>query len=212
MADMKALSEFLQKGQAKQVKELVMQAIDEGMDAEKILNQGLLVGMDIIGVKFKNNEVFVPEVLIAARAMNAGMEILQPLLAAGNVKNKGTVVLGTVKGDLHDIGKNLVGMMMKGKGLTVIDLGTDVPSNRFVEEAIANKANIIACSALLTTTMREMETVVKAVQEAGLQDTIKVMIGGAPVTESFKNAIGADKYTPDAATAAVVALELCESM
>ncbi|NCC63436.1 MAG: hypothetical protein EOM15_02115 [Spirochaetia bacterium] len=139
------------------------------------------------------------------------MDILKPLLAAGNVKNRGVVVLGTVKGDLHDIGKNLVGMMMKGKGLTVIDLGTDVPPARFVEQAIANNANIIACSALLTTTMKEMASVVKAVQDAGLQDTIKVMIGGAPVTESFKSTIGADRYTADAATAAEVALQLCQS-
>jgi len=209
MADMKALSEFLQKGKAKDVKELVQQAVDAGMGAEEILDQGLLAGMNIIGVKFKNNEVFVPEVLIAARAMNAGMEILKPLLAAGNMENRGTVVIGTVKGDLHDIGKNLVGMMMKGKGLTVIDLGTDVPPARFVEEAVANNADIIACSALLTTTMKEMENVVKAVKEANLQDKIKVMVGGAPVTESFKNTIGADSYTPDAATAAEVALGLC---
>ncbi|MDD4220509.1 MAG: corrinoid protein [Sphaerochaetaceae bacterium] len=211
MADMKALSEFLQKGKAKDVKELVQQAVDAGMGAEEILDQGLLAGMNIIGEKFKNNEVFVPEVLIAARAMNAGMEILKPLLAAGNMENRGTVVIGTVKGDLHDIGKNLVGMMMKGKGLTVIDLGTDVPPARFVEEAIANKADIIACSALLTTTMKEMGNVVKAVREANLQDKVKVMIGGAPVTESFKNTVGADSYTPDAATAAEVALEICKS-
>ncbi|MDY0372101.1 MAG: corrinoid protein [Sphaerochaetaceae bacterium] len=211
MADMKALSEFLQKGKAKDVKELTQQAVDAGMGAEEILDQGLLAGMNIIGEKFKNNEVFVPEVLIAARAMNAGMEILKPLLAAGNMENRGTVVIGTVKGDLHDIGKNLVGMMMKGKGLTVIDLGTDVPPARFVEEAIANKADIIACSALLTTTMKEMGNVVKAVREANLQDKVKVMIGGAPVTESFKNTVGADSYTPDAATAAEVALEICKS-
>ncbi|MXI85269.1 corrinoid protein [Sphaerochaeta halotolerans] len=211
MADMKALSEFLQKGKAKEVKELTQQAVDEGMGPEEILDQGLLPGMNVIGVKFKNNEVFVPEVLIAARAMNAGMEILKPLLAAGNVQSRGTVVIGTVKGDLHDIGKNLVGMMMKGKGLNVIDLGTDVAPKRFVEEAVANNANIIACSALLTTTMKGMEQVVKAVKEANLQEKIKVMIGGAPVTESFKNTIGADRYTPDAATAAEVALELCQS-
>lgn len=211
MADMKALSEFLQKGKAKDVRELTQQAVDEGMGPEEILDQGLLAGMNVIGVRFKNNEIFVPEVLIAARAMNAGMEILKPLLAAANAQTRGTVVIGTVKGDLHDIGKNLVGMMMKGKGLNVIDLGTDVAPKRFVDEAIANGANIIACSALLTTTMKEMENVVKAVREAGLQDTVKVMIGGAPVTESFKNTIGADRYTPDAATAAEVALSLCQS-
>ncbi len=212
MADMNALSEFLQKGKAKDVKALTQQAVDEGMSPEEILDQGLLTGMNIIGIKFKNNEVFVPEVLIAARAMNAGMDILKPLLASGNMENRGTVVIGTVKGDLHDIGKNLVGMMMKGKGLTVIDLGTDVSPSKFVEEAIQNKANIIACSALLTTTMKEMENVVKAVKDANLQESLKVMIGGAPVTDSFRSTIGADVYTTDAATAAEVALELCKKI
>ncbi|MFA5468356.1 MAG: B12-binding domain-containing protein, partial [Sphaerochaetaceae bacterium] len=164
MADMNAISEFLQKGRAKEVRELTQQAVDEGMGAEEILDQGLLAGMNVVGIKFKNNEIFVPEVLIAARAMNAGMEVLQPLLIAGNTKTRGTVVIGTVKGDLHDIGKNLVGMMMKGKGLTVIDLGTDVAPERFVEEAVSNNADIIACSALLTTTMKEMGNVVNAVK------------------------------------------------
>ncbi|MGE0074615.1 MAG: B12-binding domain-containing protein [Sphaerochaetaceae bacterium] len=209
MADMEALSGYLQRGKAKEVRELTQQAVDDGMKPEEILDQGLLAGMNVIGLKFKNNEVFVPEVLIAARAMNAGMEILKPLLAAANMHDRGTVVIGTVKGDLHDIGKNLVGMMMKGKGLQVIDLGTDVPPKRFVEEAVAHHAQIIACSALLTTTMKEMEQVVKAVRDADLHGTVKVMIGGAPVTESFRNTIGADRYTSDAATAAEVALELC---
>jgi corrinoid protein of di/trimethylamine methyltransferase len=212
MADMKALSEFLQKGKAKDVKELTQQAVDEGMNPEDILDQGLLAGMTIIGIKFKNNEVFVPEVLIAARAMNAGMAILKPLLVADNMVSRGTVVIGTVKGDLHDIGKNLVAMMMEGKGLTVINLGTDVTPARFVEAAVEHKANIIACSALLTTTMREMENVVKAVKEANLAQSVKVMIGGAPVTESYKDKIGADAYTPDAATASEVALQLCKEI
>lgn len=213
MADMQAISEFLQKGRAKEVKELTQQALDAGVKAEDILDKGLLAGMDVIGVKFKNNEIFVPEVLIAARAMNAGMEILQPHLVAGNAQARGTVVLGTVRGDLHDIGKNLVGMMMKGKGLTVIDLGTDVAPERFVEEAISNNADIIACSALLTTTMKEMGNVVNAVREANLKDKdkVKVMIGGAPVTDSFRETIGADHYTPDAATAAEVALSICQN-
>jgi corrinoid protein of di/trimethylamine methyltransferase len=212
MADMQAISEFLQKGRAKEVKELTQQALDAGVKAEEILDKGLLSGMDVVGAKFKNNEIFVPEVLIAARAMNAGMEILQPHLAAGSAKARGTVVIGTVRGDLHDIGKNLVGMMMKGKGLTVIDLGTDVAPERFVEEAIANDANIIACSALLTTTMKEMGNVVNAVNEANLKDKVKVMIGGAPVTDSFRETIGADHYTPDAATAAEVALGICQNI
>ncbi|MFA7370362.1 MAG: corrinoid protein [Sphaerochaetaceae bacterium] len=212
MADMNAISEFLQKGRAKEVRELTQQAVDEGMGAEEILDQGLLAGMNVVGIKFKNNEIFVPEVLIAARAMNAGMEVLQPLLIAGNTKTRGTVVIGTVKGDLHDIGKNLVGMMMKGKGLTVIDLGTDVAPERFVEEAVSNNADIIACSALLTTTMKEMGNVVNAVKEASIRDKVKIMIGGAPVTDSFRETIGADHYTPDAATAAEVALGICQNI
>lgn len=209
MIDLNTLSEAMQKGKAKEVRVLVQEAIDAGVPVQQILNEGLLSGMDIVGVKFKNNEVFVPEVLIAARAMNAGMEILQPLLSESGVEAKGTVVLGTVKGDLHDIGKNLVGMMMKGKGLTVIDLGTDVQPDRFVEEAINHNADIIACSALLTTTMREMEHVVKAVEKADLKNRVKVMVGGAPVTEAFKSSIGADIYTADAASASEAALQVC---
>jgi len=211
MAEMKAISEFLQKGRAKEVKELTQSALDEGVGPQEILEQGLLDGMNIIGQKFKNNEVFVPEVLIAARAMNAGMEILKPHLISANVQDKGTVVIGTVKGDLHDIGKNLVAMMIKGKGMQVIDLGIDVPAQRFVQEAVANNAKIIACSALLTTTMKEMEQVVKAVDEAGLRGKIKVMIGGAPVTESFCKSINADRYTPDATSAAEAALAFCQA-
>lgn len=212
MVDLEALSAYLQQGKAKEVRTLTQQAVDEGMPVEEILDNGLLAGMNIIGIKFKNNEIYVPEVLIAARAMNAGMEVLKPLLTSANIQSRGTVVIGTVKGDLHDIGKNLVAMMMKGKGLTVIDLGTDVAPSRFVEQAVANNAQIIACSALLTTTMREMENVVKAVEEANLHDKIRIMVGGAPVTESFRASIGADRYSPDAATAAEVALELCKSL
>jgi corrinoid protein of di/trimethylamine methyltransferase len=209
MADMEKLSEFLQRGRAKEVKELTQLALDDGMGPQEILEQGLLAGMNVVGVKFKNNEVFVPEVLIAARAMNAGMEILKPHLITANVQDKGTVVIGTVKGDLHDIGKNLVSMMLKGKGLKVVDLGSDVSPQRFVDEAKANNAKVIACSALLTTTMREMEQVVKAVNEAGLRDKVKIMVGGAPVTDAFCKSIGADKYTPDATTAAEAALAYC---
>lgn len=206
---MEALSEFLQKGKAKDVARLTQEALDAGMKPQEILDNGLLAGMNIIGAKFKNNEVFVPEVLIAARAMNAGMEILKPLLADTGATTKGTVILGTVKGDLHDIGKNLVGMMMKGKGLEVIDLGTDVPPQRFIDEVKANNGSVIALSALLTTTMKEMGNVVKAVQDANLQDKVKVMVGGAPVTDSFKDSIGADGYAPDATSAADMALTFC---
>ncbi len=210
MSVLNDISQFLQQGKVKSVKELIQQALDEGIDAKTILEEGLLSGMGIIGGKFKNNEVYVTDVLIAARAMNAGTEMLKPLLASDGVKAKGTVVLGTVKGDLHDIGKNIVRMMMEGKGLEVIDLGVDVPAETFVSKAKEFNAQIIACSALLTTTMPEMENVVKAVQQDGLRDKVKIMIGGAPVTDSFCKHIGADVYTPDAASAADEAAKICE--
>ncbi|NLN64666.1 MAG: cobalamin-binding protein [Clostridiaceae bacterium] len=203
------ISENLQKGRAKVVKELVQKAIDEGMDANTILEEGLLHGMGIIGGKFKNNEVYVPDVLIAARAMNTGTEVLKPLMVSSGVKAKGKVILGTVKGDLHDIGKNLVRMMMEGKGLEVIDLGVDVPAEKFVEAAIENNADIIACSALLTTTMTEMKNIVEKVKASSIGDKVKIMIGGAPVTDNFRASIGADVYTADAASAAEEALAIC---
>ncbi|NLM10149.1 MAG: cobalamin-binding protein [Clostridiaceae bacterium] len=206
---LREISENLQKGRAKNVKELVQKAIDEGIEVNRILEEGLLHGMSIIGEKFKNNEVYVPDVLIAARAMNTGTELLKPLLVSSGVKAKGKVILGTVKGDLHDIGKNLVRMMMEGKGLEVIDLGVDVPAERFIEAAMENNADIIACSALLTTTMIEMETIVQKVKESPLAGKVKIMIGGAPVTDNFRATIGADIYTPDAATAAEAALKVC---
>lgn len=209
MSLMNEISEYLQQGRAKNVKELVQKAIDEKIDAETILNEGLLSGMGIIGEKFKNNEVYVPEVLIAARAMNAGVEILKPLLVSSGVKAKGKVVIGTVKGDLHDIGKNLVKMMMEGKGLEVIDLGVDVTPEKFVNAAKENSAQIIACSALLTTTMVEMKNIVKAAEESGIRNNITIMVGGAPVTDSYCKSIGADIYTPDAASASDEALKAC---
>ena len=204
------MSLLLQQGRAPKVKELVAQAIEEGIEPKRILDEGLLSGMNIIGAKFKNNEVFVPEVLIAARAMNAGIEILKPHLVSSGVEAKGVAVLGTVKGDLHDIGKNLVRMMLEGKGLQVIDLGVDVSADAFVAAAIEHKAQIICCSALLTTTMGEMKTVVEKVKEAGLDTQVKVMIGGAPVTQNYCDSIGADFYTADAASASDVALTICE--
>lgn len=206
------ISMNLQKGKAKTVKELVQQAIDEGMSAKVILEEGLLSGMNVIGVKFKNNEVYVPDVLIAARAMNAGTALLKPLLASDGVEAKGKVVIGTVKGDLHDIGKNLVRMMMEGKGLEVIDLGVDVPPEKFIDSAKETGAQIIACSALLTTTMGEMQKVIDATQTAGIRDKVKIMIGGAPVTENYCKQINADYYTPDAASAAEVAAKVCLDM
>ena len=203
------ISETLQKGRAKIVKELVQKALDEGIPAETILNEGLLPGMNVIGEKFKNNEVYVPEVLIAARAMNMGAQILKPLLVAEGVKATGKVCIGTVKGDLHDIGKNLVKMMMEGKGLEVVDLGVDVSPETFVQTAVEQNCQIICCSALLTTTMGVMADVVKAAEAAGIRDKVKIMIGGAPVTDAFCRQIGADAYTPDAASASDRAVAYC---
>ena len=203
------ISEKLQKGKAKEVKALVQQAVDEGIDPKKILEEGLLPGMSEIGEKFKNNEVFVPEVLVAARAMNMGVAIIKPLLTAEGVKANGKVCIGTVQGDLHDIGKNLVKMMMEGKGLEVVDLGTDVSAETFVNTAKEQNCQIICCSALLTTTMPVMEEVVKAAEAAGIRDQVKIMIGGAPVTPEFCQQIGADAYTPDAASAADQAVAFC---
>ena len=206
------ISELLQKGRAPKVVEAVKAALEQGVAARDILEEGLLAGMSIIGEKFKNNEVFVPEVLIAARAMNRGIAELKPHLVDGDVQARGTVVIGTVKGDLHDIGKNLVRMMMEGKGLTVHDLGTDVSADAFIAAAREHNAEIIACSALLTTTMDEMRHVVERAQEEGLRDKVRIMIGGAPITQQYCEQIGADAYTPDASTAAEVALQLCQEL
>jgi Predicted cobalamin binding protein len=200
------ISENLQMGKAKVVAELVQKALDEGLTPVQILDEGLLAGMGIIGTKFKTNEVFVPEVLVAARAMNKGAEVLKPHLAAAGVKAKGKAVIGTVLGDLHDIGKNLVKMMLEGKGIEVIDLGVDVSAEKFVAAARENDAAIICCSALLTTTMGEMKNVVDMVKASDLKDKVTVMIGGAPVTQAFCDQIGADCYTADAASAAEAAI------
>ena len=207
--DLHEISVQLQAGKAKIVKGLVQQAIDEGVPAQEILEKGLLDGMNVIGEKFKNNEVFVPEVLIAARAMNQGVALLKPLLAEAGVKASGKVCIGTVQGDLHDIGKNLVKLMLEGKGLEVIDLGTDVAPETFVQTAIDQNCQIICCSALLTTTMGVMADVVKAAASAGIRDKVKIMIGGAPVNQAFCDQIGADVYTSDAASAAEAAVALC---
>lgn len=206
------ISQNLQCGKAKVVKQLVQQAIDEGIPVQQILNEGLLDGMNVVGEKFKNNEVFVPEVLIAARAMNMGTQLLRPLMAQEGVEAIGKVCIGTVKGDLHDIGKNLVKMMMEGKGFEVVDLGTDVAPETFVQTAIDQGCQIICCSALLTTTMGTMADVVKQADAAGIRDHVKIMVGGAPVTQAFCDQIGADKYTSDAASAADAAVELCKAI
>ncbi len=207
--DLHEISVQLQAGKAKIVKGLVQQAINEGVPAQEILEKGLLDGMNVIGEKFKNNEVFVPEVLIAARAMNQGVALLKPLLAEAGVKASGKVCIGTVQGDLHDIGKNLVKLMLEGKGLEVIDLGTDVAPETFVQTAIDQNCQIICCSALLTTTMGVMADVVKAAESAGIRDKVKIMIGGAPVNQAFCDQIGADVYTSDAASVAEAAVALC---
>ena len=203
------ISENLQIGKAKVVKQLVQEAIDAGIPAQEILEKGLLAGMSVVGEKFRKNEVFVPEVMVAARAMNMGAQLLKPLLAESGAKATGRVCIGTIQGDLHDIGKNLVKMMMEGKGLEVIDLGTDVAPETYVKTAIEQNCQIICCSALLTTTMPLMADVMKAAEAAGIRDKVKIMIGGAPVTEEFRAQIGADVYTDDAASAADAAVKLC---
>lgn len=210
MGILNEISANVQIGKSKIVKELVQQAIDEGVNAEEILNDGLLAGMSVVGEKFKNGQAYVPQVLVAARAMNMGTELLKPLLTESGVKATGKVCIGTVQGDLHDIGKNLVKMMMEGKGLEVIDLGTDVPAEKFVQTAIEENCQVICCSALLTTTMSVMEDVVKAAEAAGIRDNVKIMIGGAPVNEEYRAKIGADCYTVDAASAADAAVEFCK--
>ena len=208
MDKLSEIKELMQQGRAKNVVTLVEEALDEGIEANVILNDALLAGMAIIGDKFKREEIFVPEVLVAARAMNKGVEVLKPYLQDSSNISKGTAVLGTVKGDLHDIGKNLVRIMMEGKGIDVIDLGTDISAETFIDEAKKNHADIICCSALLTTTMPEMKRVVDLVKAENLD--VKVMIGGAPVNQEFCDEIGADYYTDDAASAADVAASILE--
>lgn len=205
MSIVEEISEYLQKGRAKNVKALVQQALDENIDAKTILEEGLLSGMMIVGGKFKRNEVFVPEVLVAARAMNAGMAILEPKLVEIGNEPVGKAVVGTVKGDLHDIGKNLVVMMLKGAGFEVVDLGVDVEPETFVAKAEEVGADVIGMSALLTTTMQNMRETVELLKAKGLRDSYIVMVGGAPINESFAEEIGADYYTPDAASAAETA-------
>ena len=204
------ISENLQKGKAKIVKQLVQEAIDAGISAQEILEKGLIAGMNVVGEKFRKNEIFVPEVLVAARALNMGSALLKPLLAADGVKASGKVCIGTVQGDLHDIGKNIVKLMMEGKGLEVVDLGTDVAPETFVQAAVEQSCQVICCSALLTTTMDVMADVVKAADAAGIRPAVKIMVGGAPITQDFCNQIGADVYTSDAASAADAAVALCK--
>jgi len=208
VAALNAISEALQKGKADEVKTLVTQAIEENVDVKKVLEEGLIAGMDIIGGRFKRNEIYIPEVLIAARAMHAGMSILEPLLIKSGIKMIGKVAIGTVKGDLHDIGKNLVAMMYKGAGFDVQDLGVDVPAEKYVEAA-GDGADIVGCSALLTTTMVQMKNIIESLKEKGT--TAKIIIGGAPVTQNYCDEIGADGYAADAATAVEVGKSLIKA-
>ncbi len=193
------IQDALLKGKKEEVEKLVDQALSSGIPTGQILNEGLIAGMETLGIMFKNNEVFIPEVLVAARAMNAGLAKLEPYLVRDGIQPKGAVVIGTVKGDLHDIGKNLVAMMLRGAGYKIIDLGIDVSAEKFVAAAKDNQANIVALSALLTTTMIQMKNIVVAVRDSGLG--IPVIVGGAPLTREYADEIQAQGYAPDAASA-----------
>jgi 5-methyltetrahydrofolate--homocysteine methyltransferase len=209
MADiLQKMASSLYAGEGEEVAELVQQALDQGMSPAEILSSGLIAGMDEVGKDFKAGDLFVPEVLVAARAMSAGMGVLRPLLAASEVPSAGKYVIGTVKGDLHDIGKNLVKMMLEGAGFETIDLGTDVEPAAFVDAVREHQPEMVGMSALLTTTMVNMKTTIEALEEAGLREGIKIMVGGAPVTDAFAREIGADAYAPDAASAVDVARSL----
>ena len=206
---LKELAEAIILGQAQKAEELTHKALEEeGLEPGVVLNQGLIAGMNVVGEKFKNNEYYVPEVLIAARAMKAGLKVLRPRLAETGVKPVAKLVIGTVKGDLHDIGKNLVSMMMEGAGFEVIDLGVDAGPDKFVQAVENDAPHLIGMSALLTTTMLNMKSVIEELEKKGVRERVKVIIGGAPVTESYAQEIGADGYAPDAATAVEVAKAL----
>ncbi len=211
MADLEALGQAVINGDRDEAARLAQKAVDEGVDPEIIVNEGLIVGMNEVGRRFKANEFYVPEVLIAARAMHGGMDIVKPLLAESGIEPRGQVLIGTAQGDLHDIGKNLVAMMLEGGGYEVIDLGVDVSPDQFVEAVNEHSPNIVAMSALLTTTMPGMKDTIEALDAAGVRQQIKVMIGGAPVTQDYADEISADGYAPDAASAVDLAAELVAS-
>jgi len=206
MADLQALADALIRGDRDTTAELTQAALDEGVGPKEVLDQGLVAGMSVVGKRFKANEIYVPEVLIAARAMHAGMDVLKPKLEEAGVEPLATVVLGTVKGDLHDIGKNLVGMMLIGAGLKVVDVGTDVGADQFAESCKDEAAAVCAMSALLTTTMPQMGQIIQALKDAGVET--KTIIGGAPVTQNYADEIGADGYAPDAASAVDIVKQL----
>ena len=208
MADMQALADAIINGKAPLAKELTEAALAAGVGPAQVLNEGLVAGMEVVGTKFKNNEFYVPEVLIAARAMKNAMAVLRPVLAGAGVKPVATVAIGTVRGDLHDIGKNLVAMMLEGAGFDVKDMGVDVKPEQFVDACKSDNAKLVCLSALLTTTMPAMKDTIQALADAGLKDAVTVMIGGAPVTQNYADEIGADGYAPDAASAVDKAKEL----
>lgn len=210
MIDLNKLGDLVIAGDYGKVAELTKQAIDEGLGPEEIIKQGLIKGMDFVGARFKAGEMYVPEVMMSARAMSAGMELIKPLYTGGDMPSAGKTILGTVAGDLHDIGKNLVGMMMESAGMVVIDLGIDVSPEEFVEAAREHKPDVLAMSALLTTTMVEMKNVIELLKEQGMRDSMKVIVGGAPVSSDYAQEIGADGWAPDAASAKDLALDLVE--
>ena len=202
------LAEKLIAGKQEEVNNLAQEALDKGAAARDILDKGLLAGMDVVGKRFKAGDMFIPEVLLCARCMHGAMDILNPLLSEGDAAGVGTFLIGTVEGDLHDIGKNLVSMMLQGAGFKVIDLGTNITAQQFVEAVKEHKPDILGMSALLTTTMPQMEETIQALKEAGIRDQVKIMAGGAPVTQSFVNEIGGDAYGANAASAVEKAKEL----
>ncbi|MGM0420467.1 MAG: cobalamin B12-binding domain-containing protein [Bacillota bacterium] len=211
MADFEKISESVIEGKEEKVRELVEEAVEEGMEPKEIINQGLISGMNVVGKRFKAGDMFVPEVLLSAKSMKGGMEIVKPLLVEGEMPDAGKVVLGTVAGDLHDIGKNLVGMMMESGGLEVINLGTDVKAADFAEAVREHQPDVVGMSALLTTTMLEMRDTLEVLTEEGLRDSVKVMVGGAPVTKEFADEIGADGWAPDAASAKDLVFDFLEA-
>lgn len=205
------IAEDLIAGQIEEITKLTKEALDEGVDAEEVMQKGLFAGMDVVSKRFKNADMFIPEVLRSAKAMQSSMDVLRPILTQANVKTVGTVIMATVQGDLHDIGKNLAGMMMEGSGFKVIDMGVDQKTEDIVNSVKENKSDILGLSALLTTTMPKMGEVINTLKEAGIRDQVKVIIGGAPVTEDFAEEIGADAYAPNASIGTELALDLVKS-
>jgi len=208
MAKYDDLAQAIIRGDNVASKEITQGLVDKGVGAGEVLNEGLIAGMDVVGKRFKANEMYIPEVLIAARAMHAAMDILKPLLSESGAPTKGIAIIGTVQGDLHDIGKNLVSMMLEGAGFTVVDIGVDIPADKFVEAVKQNKAHIVGLSALLTTTMPSMKEVIEAIRNDSATSGVKVIVGGAPVTQEYADSIGADGYAPDASSAVEISEKL----